>query len=406
MHIQPILAALKRNKAGAILIGLQIALTLAIVCNALFIIRQKFDYQSRPTGIDESLLFTFENTWVGSKDEEVGPLAQADLETIRATPGVVDAYRSNSFPLRRGGWSTGLKLLPTDAKTKAHTALYLADEHTMATLGLHLIAGRNFTAADVGDYRALQVMGPPTTIVTKSVADKLFPDGNALGKTIYVSETTPTVIIGIVDTLQTPWVGGHWADTFTSNSILAPLRPLSQHSYFVVRTQPGQVNAAMKAVQARLNAANRLRVIDRARTFAEVREQAYRADSGMVILMAIVCGALLLVTAAGIVGLASFWVGQRQRQIGIRRALGATARDILHYFQLENALISGGAAVFGIATAVGLNLWLVTQFEMARLPLLYVLLASAVVVILGQLAVLQPALRASRVPPVIATRSV
>jgi putative ABC transport system permease protein len=161
----------------------------------------------------------------------------------------------------------------------------------------------------------------------------------------------------------------------------------------------------MKAVQERLYAANRMRVILSARTFDDIRARAYRKDRGMAILMAIVCAALLLVTAAGIVGLASFWVGQRHRQIGIRRALGATRRNILAYFQTENLLIAGTSVVIGAIGAFGLNQWLVAHFEMARLSPLYVLIGAVTILVLGQLAVLSPALRASRVPPVAATRA-
>ncbi len=407
MHIRPILAALSRNKAGPVLIGLQIALTLAIVCNAMFIIEQRLQYLSRPTGIDEPGIFAFGNQWVGAVNEDFTARAAADIATVRQTPGVIDAYRSNSYPLRGGGWSTGLQLHPNQKDETAHTAVYFADEHALDTLGVKLVAGRNFTADEISDFKTHDLMGPAVVIVTRSLAAKLFPDGSALGKVFYMSDRSPpSTIIGIIDTLQSAWVGYSWSDTFAQNTTLVPYRPLERGSYFVVRTAPDRLAEVMQAVNDRLYAANRLRVITHLRSFSEVRAIAYRSDRGMAILMGIVCAALLLVTAAGIVGLASFWVGQRQRQIGIRRALGATALDIMHYFQLENLLIGSGGAVLGILTAIGLNLWLVQQYEMARLPVLFVALAAAVVLGLGQIAVLQPARRASKVPPVIATRSV
>jgi putative ABC transport system permease protein len=126
----------------------------------------------------------------------------------------------------------------------------------------------------------------------------------------------------------------------------------------------------------------------------------------MAILMGVICIILLAVTGAGIVGLTSFWVGQRNKQIGVRRALGARRIDILHYFQAENLMIAGGGAFVGIALAIGLNLWLMSRFEMERIPVLYVLFGVGVVLLLGQLAVFAPARRAANVPPVVATRSV
>ncbi|MEO9091880.1 MAG: FtsX-like permease family protein, partial [Rhodanobacter sp.] len=128
-----------------------------------------------------------------------------------------------------------------------------------------------------------------------------------------------------------------------------------------------------------------------------------RAMAGMLVGVII---AMLLVTALGIVGLASFWVQQRRRQIGIRRAIGATRSDILHYFQTENFLIVTGGIVLGMVLAYGLNLLLIKHYELARLPLYYLPIGALVLWGLGQLAVLGPALGAAAVPPVVATRSV
>ena len=122
--------------------------------------------------------------------------------------------------------------------------------------------------------------------------------------------------------------------------------------------------------------------------------------------MAVICVILLSVTAAGIVGLTSFWVGQRHRQIGVRRALGARKIDILRYFQIEILLIAGGGAVIGALCAVGLNGWLMKHYEMTHLPLVYVAIGVLAMLLLGQAAVLVPARRASNVPPVVATRYV
>ena len=119
-----------------------------------------------------------------------------------------------------------------------------------------------------------------------------------------------------------------------------------------------------------------------------------------------VIAALLLVTALGIVGLASFWVQQRRRQIGIRRAIGATRSDILRYFQTENFLIVSFGIAIGMLLAFLLNLLLMKSYELPHLPLYYLPVGALVLWALGQLAVLGPALRAAAVPPVVATRSV
>jgi putative ABC transport system permease protein len=177
--------------------------------------------------------------------------------------------------------------------------------------------------------------------------------------------------------------------------------------YYLVRTKPGQLDAAMRQAPKALYAENRMRMIDPKDgllSYAQVRRRAFERDRGMAVLMSVICVVLLAITAAGIVGLTSFWVGQRRKQIGVRRALGATHSDILRYFMTENLLISLGGVLVGVLLTFGLNLWLVTRFTLNVLPLTYVLGGIVILLLLGQGAVFAPALRASRVPPIEATR--
>ncbi len=110
-------------------------------------------------------------------------------------------------------------------------------------------------------------------------------------------------------------------------------------------------------------------------------------------------------TGLGIVGLTSYWVAQRRRFIGVRRALGATRGDILSYFQNENLVIVAAGTMLGIAVAIGLNLWLVKHLGMPRIDNTYAAVGAAVVLVLGQFAALWPALRAASIPPALATRT-
>ena len=243
--------------------------------------------------------------------------------------------------------------------------------------------------------------------MTKALADHLFPDGSALGKPIYSMSTTPSTIIGIVERLQRQEVS-NWNKPYAYESLLWPMRQDTDGLDYIVRAKPGQLAEAMREVPKALYAQSRMRVFDpkSGGSFAEIRQRAYDSDRGIAILMGIVSVVLLAITAAGIVGLTSFWVGQRRKQIGVRRALGATRGDILGYFLTENLLIGIGGVLLGAVLAIGINLWMVTQFEMAPLSLSYVAVGVGALLLLGQGAVLAPALRASHVSPVEATRSV
>jgi len=408
MELRPILSAMRRNKVGAILIAVQMAVTLAILCNGLFIIEQRLASSKRPTGVDEANLFVLSNLWVGNPTDLAARL-QADLAALRSVPGVVDAFATNSYPLSDGGSTDGVSLHPDQRDAMALSALYFTDEHGLQTLGLKLIAGRNFNTGEIVDKVGFTDFKPPAAVImTRALADKLFPGGNALGQSVYVeSEKHQTTIIGIVDRLQVPWVqSGGWGSKFNYNSMLEPFRYLDQYTDYVVRAKPGQLPMVLQAAQKKLIEVNRARVIEKAQSLTEARQEAYRNDRGLAVILGVVCAALLLVTAFGIVGLTSYWVAQRRRQIGIRRALGATRNAIIRYFQTENLLIAASGAALGVAMAIALNLWMVSSFEMERLHSIYAFAGAAVVLLLGQAAVLWPALRAASIPPALATRGV
>ncbi len=408
MEFRPIISAMRRNKVGAILIAVQMAITLAILCNALFIIQQRIVLSKRPTGVDEANVVVLDNQWVGGP-ADAAARQQGDLAALRSLPGVQDAFATNTVPLTNSGSSEGINLHPDQKTATARAALYFGDEHAIAGLGLKLIAGRNFNADEVADkvgYNDRKL--PAAIIITKGLADKLFPNANAVGQSIYSDAPKGQVpIVGVIDRLQVPWVSASgWGSTFNDNSFIAPFRFISPYPiYYVVHTQPGQVAAVIQAAPKKLFDISRARVIGKTRAMTVLRTEIYKNDKGLVVILGVVCAALLAVTAFGIVGLTSYWVAQRRRQIGIRRALGATRNAIIQYFQTENLLIAGAGAAIGVALAMSVNLWMVSAFAMQRLNTGYTLIGAVVVMLLGQAAVLWPALKAASIPPALATRA-
>jgi putative ABC transport system permease protein len=407
MEFGPIISAMRRNKVGASLIAVQMAITLAILCNALFIIEQRVTLSKRPTGADEANVLLIRNQWVGNPADASARI-QADLAALRSMPGVQDAFATNSYPMSGGGSTTGVSLHPDQQHATALAALYFGDEHAIAGFGLKLVAGRNFNSTEVVDKLGYTDLKTPSgVIITRVLADVLFPGGNAVGASVYdESRRSQTPIIGIVDKLQVPWVSaGGWGSKFNDSSIIEPFNFVSVYPYYyIVHAQPGQVDTVLQAAPKKLFDVSRARVIQKTQTLSMARVEAYKDDKGLVVILSVVCAALLAVTAFGIVGLTSYWVAQRRRQIGIRRALGATRNAIIQYFQTENLLIAGAGAVIGVALAVSLNLWMVSAFAMQRLHTSYAFIGAAVVLILGQAAVLWPAMKAASIPPALATR--
>jgi putative ABC transport system permease protein len=116
--------------------------------------------------------------------------------------------------------------------------------------------------------------------------------------------------------------------------------------------------------------------------------------------------ALVVITALGIVGVTAMSVAERTKQIGTRRALGATRGDILRYFLAENWIATTAGLVLGVLGAYGLNLFLLSRVSDVKLPWQLVAAGMLLLWTNGLLSTIPPALRASLVPPSTATRSV
>lgn len=414
MRVHPIIAALRRHKAGVALIVLQVALTLAIVCNALFIIGQRIRRMERPTGVRENGLILVSQSWLDVPGG-TGPAAMrqldarqlADLHALRHLPGVMSVAATDSLPLAGMIWTGNIDLRPDQAHRTTEAALYYGDDRLLPTLGLHLVAGRNFTPGEIAHHTVRSAEVPPVVIITRALAHSLFGTGDALGRTIYVRHK-PTRIIGVVARLQTP-TALHFVDDYVYHSVIEPVRLDGTSADYAVRVSPGHEQAAMRRIRKALFTLDPLRMMPGSwgvQSFAQIRAKAYRADRGMAILMGAICVILLCMTAAGMVGLTSFWVLQRRRQIGVRRALGAQRSDILRYFLVENLFITGTGVLFGVLLAALLNGWLMHRYALPRLPLTWAMVGMVLMLALGQAAACVPARRAARVPPMVATRSV
>ncbi|MCP1373538.1 ABC transporter permease [Dyella lutea] len=410
MQIRPILSTLRHHKLTALLLTLQVAFTCAIVCNVVFMVAQRVQRISVPTGIAEDEVSAIHSTGI-EKGENAQARQTADLAALRAVPGVRSAAAvSYSLPLDRSESSSGIcpskqaldramQLNTIEGSGCVEPAGYDGTPGLLATLGLHLVAGRDFLPDDyVSEGK------PAVAIVTRALAQKMYPGQPALGQSMYDGDHFIR-IVGIVDTLLRPAPRKPGLD---GDSIIWPQRPEGPGVLYVLRSAPRDRQRVLGAAVAALLKANPNRIINpgQVQTYTEIRRAYFQRDTTMIGLLIASALGLLFVTALGIAGLANFWVQQRRRSIGIRRAIGATRSDILRYFQAENFLIVSAGVLLGTLLAVALNLLLMSHYELLRLPLWYLPVGALALWVLGQLSVLAPALRAAAVPPVVATRSV
>lgn len=406
MDIGPIWRAMLKNKAGFILIALQIAVTMTIMVNAFAIMQERTKNAGRDSGLDEANTFALASAYFGEFDREVmKTLIDEDLALIRGVPGVKAAVATNSFPLRQGGWSMGLQTEPgTQSTDSVGTAIYFVDESGVDTFATAIIDGQNFAPNQVSWQQEDDNTWPAYGIITEALAEELFPDeqGSVVGKTVYINDDDPVNIIGIVDRLQAPWEG--W--TGVERTMLVPQRRTSDLQRYVIRTEPGYRDALMPEIEELLASSNKDRIIRSVTTMEQVRKLAYLGDTATVKILTFVVILLTIITGLGIVGLASFNVSRRTRQIGIRRALGATKPDIVRYFMVENFIVTAIALAIGGILSVALNMAMVEAFALEPLAWYVIPAAMIALLLVGQVAVTGPARRASNITPAIATRSI
>lgn len=400
MEIRPILTSLRRHRIPAFLIVLEIALACAVLCNAVFMISQRVASIRMPNGIDEQGISVINLS--GADPDRAASDIPRNITALRGIAGVEAVAVTTSVPLDTNAAVNSYTAAP-NGKSEVNSSEYFMGSGAERALGLHLLQGRYFNPDEYADsdIHGFRSSGH-VVLVTRSDATRLWPGQSPLGKVIY-NDNTEWAVVGVIDDVlaQEPAFSG---GSGRYSSVFFPLRPRAELNDYILRSAPQDRERILRKAMQVLGDLEPSGVVD-GHTYATIRD-AYFADSrSMVWMLVLVCAVMLAVTAFGIVGLTSFWVGQRRRQIGIRRAVGATRGDILHYFRTENFLLSSAGVVIGMGFAYAINLYLMQHYEISRMPWYYLPSSAVALWLIGQLAVLGPAMRAAAVPPVVATQS-
>ena len=411
MEIRPILSALMRSKTGAILVAVQVAISLAILANALYIVNVRQAVAARPTGVAAENDIFYVNVQNMDRGGHQRQLAEQKRQAalLRALPGAMSVAQTSQAVLSRSGNITSVSAKRGQATPSAEVSTYFSPDSLLKTYGLQLVEGRDFRPDEVPEIDDdVDDTYPKVLILTRLVAQKIWPgETSFVGKTLYkgTGDNDPELrVVGIVERLQTQ---GAQVKPRGEYSALLPARLTGRRDslMYAVRAEPGQRDRLMQEAAQAIRTSTTDRILVRIDTLEQHRQERYRADRGLSWMLIAVSTLLLLVTASGIVGIASLWVTQRRKQIGVRRALGARRIDILRYFLTENFMITSVGVACGVLLALGLNQLLVSQLEMARLPPAYLLAGALVFWLLGVGAVYGPAWRAASISPATATRS-
>ena len=190
MEIRPILSALLRNKTGAVLVVMQIAITMAVIVNALFIINERLDKMNRDPGFDVENMIAFQS-WGFAEGYNHEAAVTQDVDFISSLSGVIGVTPSRALPLSNGGSANDFRATPEEEDADGNTLpsvnanYYYLNEQAIDALGVELAEGRPFYAEEINFREQNSAAFVPVVIMTKTLAKQLFDTEDALGKTVY-----------------------------------------------------------------------------------------------------------------------------------------------------------------------------------------------------------------------------
>jgi predicted permease len=393
------------SKLGKSLIVTQVALSFILLLGAGLFVRSFLRLRSVNFGFDESALLEITlNPQPGGYDHlDMNSYHRQLLERIAAIPGVTSiSYADISIPAPQL-WHELVSLSSADPNTGVH---FSADGATVSpnffhTLGISLLGGRTFDDADDQSH-------PSVAIVSKSLADRLFPAGDAIGKAIR---------FGFLPDFQNIQIVGIAANARVSN--LRDAAPAVVYFSYLQGTQQwGQVQkgdlfvrtagAPEALASAVIHGVESLghEYALQTRTIQQETNQALTEERVTALLSAFFAVLALLLASIGLYGLMSYTVTRRTREIGIHVALGAQRENVLWIVLRETLTLAIIGLVIGIPCAIAACRLISSMlFGLSPSDLPTIATISLLLLLVALFAGYLPARRASTVDPIVALRT-
>ncbi len=392
-----------RLRGRQALIGVQTALCVALLIAAGLFVRTWRKLADTHPGFNTSRVVTFTEDLTG---QHVPPeMLNTMIERVHEMPGVVSVAASQIGVMRGHGMVAGL----APAGQRITSAEWLnADINSVSpgyfsTMNMRILAGRGFAPSDESDSER---NGPVNVIVNLALARKFFPDADPIGKLIGMGRVGEVArgqdqIIGVVNdakyrSLREP----------IRPTVYGPLIDLRHAQSFVlyVRTRM-PAETMVVPVQKLLASIDPSLPVGFADTLSEEVHSSISGDRETAVLASLFGVAAVLLVCLGIYGLLAYSVAQRQREIGIRMALGAERGDVVKMVVGQGLrLVLIGVAI-GIAGALALTRFLSSLLYGVKPtdPLTFVAV-SLILIAVALLACYIPARRAAKIDPMVALR--
>jgi predicted permease len=403
-----------RDAVRGVLVATEVAIALTLLIGAGLLIRSAIFLNHVDPGFKPAGVLTGR---VALGSEGVGNDAEASalqaeqtfariLAELRARPGVQSAALVSQVPAGPGGNSNGLvpEGRPADIASAIDSRMHAVSAGYLTMMGIPLIAGRDISDQDVRG-------APRAIVVSAAFAKTAWPNTSAIGKRIACCEGAPNdprwkTVVGVAADVRNRGAAGDVVPEFYLPIAQMPAdawRWQNRTLTLVARAKSGDaaslapaMRSAVAAVDPTLPLYNVATMEDRlGRTLAEPRFH--------LVLLATLGAVGMLLAAAGIYSVIAYFVSLRTHEIGVRMALGATARDVVRLLTFQGLRPVAGGIVIGLIGATwATRLLHGSLYGVAATDGLTFLVVTAVLLVVSVLAILIPARRATSVDPTMA----
>ena len=385
------------------LVVVELALAVVLLLGAGLLVRSFNKLMAVDLGFDRENVLTFRVGLPRSsypKPAQTAAFYKDLLQRLNALPGVQSAGTINHSPLQGHAMIAFIGIeghAQLDRKKDPAIGIGVVDGEYFKTLKIPLLSGRQYDSRDVAG-------SPKVAIVNQDFAKRFFPNGDSLGKRVSFgceeSEGFCRTIVGVVGNIRQEGI-----TDAAIPEIYVPFAQMPTNGMQVMVRTASDPLALVGAVRNEVLAIDRNQPIYEVKTLAQrVNEVAAVSRSLMMLFTSFALLAVVL-GAVGIYGIVSYSVTQRTHEIGIRMALGAQAANVLSLIMKNGLTLVLTGIVIGIAGALALTRFLTTLlFGVTPTDSVTFVVVSVVFFVIAMIASLIPALRATRVDPLIALR--
>jgi putative ABC transport system permease protein len=388
-----------RNRTRSLLVVFESAIAVVLLIGAGLLVRSLIALQSVDPGFDANNVLTVRIDITNKKYEGPGRLANffEQLESrVSSLPGVQSVGLTTALPM--SGQLTDIPYTvegrpPVSPDQALDADFRLVNTSYFSSLRIPLLRGRNFTEQEVREGKAV-------VIVSKQLVDTVFPNEDPMGKRLVSGMSGVAFeIIGVVGDIRHTSLGVQPFPT-----MYLPTRDFADRRNLVIRTQNDPLSI-VGAVRQEVHA------LDPDQPISEVKRMTDWVDASVAVprynttLLAAFAALAMILAATGIYGVMSYTVAQRTHEIGVRMAMGARRLDVLKLVVRQGMLLTLVGVVLGLAGAFGLTRVMASLLfgVTAKDPLTFVAV-SGLLIAVAFIACFVPALRATKVDPLVALR--